>query len=440
MMDPHSCRDRALVFTRYPTPGQTKTRLIPTLGAQGAAQLQRQLSEHTLAQVRQLQNLQPVTIEVRFAGGTIEQMRAWLGSDLLYNPQNNGDLGARLIQAFEEAFDAGIERVVTIGIDCPAIDAALLSTAFDRLQDSDLVLGPAVDGGYYLIGLRRPVPELFTGIDWGTGEVLQQTVAIAHSLSLSIDYLPQLRDIDRPEDLPSLPPDFQLSPLPPPISIIIPVLNEADRLEQTLARASAGTPVEIIVVDGGSEDGTRELAEACGVKAIASHACRARQMNAGATVARGEILLFLHGDTQLPRGYDTVVREVLAVPGVVGGAFELKIDSSRRGLRWVERGVKWRSRLLQMPYGDQGIFVRADVFRELGGFSPLPIVEDLEFIHRLRTRGKIAIAPSSVLTSARRWEKLGVVKTTAINQAILIGYYLGVPPERLVNWYGQWVN
>jgi rSAM/selenodomain-associated transferase 2 len=220
-----------------------------------------------------------------------------------------------------------------------------------------------------------------------------------------------------------------------PISIIIPVLNEANNLPTVLKPIQSAAAVEIIVVDGGSQDDTIAVARSLGVQVIQSERGRARQMNAGAKAASGKILLFLHADTRLPPQFDTLIRQTLAQPGVIAGAFELKIDATLRGIRWVERGVKWRSRLLQLPYGDQGIFLTAEMFLRAETFPELPIMEDFVLIQRLKQRGRIAIVPAAVLTSGRRWQKLGVLKTTLINQLILIAYFLGIPPSRLARWY-----
>lgn len=195
-------KERLIIFTRYPEAGKTKTRLIPALGTQGAANLQRQMTEHTLSQVSELLCLRPISVEVRFEGGELTLMQDWLGHDIVYQPQGKGDLGCRMARSLSTAMLAGIDRVVIIGTDCPDLNAQLMAQAFHQLHLAhDLVLGPAIDGGYYLIGLRRFIPELFSGISWGTAEVLQKTLEIANNLNLSVAYLPQLADVDRPEDL-----------------------------------------------------------------------------------------------------------------------------------------------------------------------------------------------------------------------------------------------
>jgi rSAM/selenodomain-associated transferase 1 len=190
-----------IVFTRYPEPGKTKTRLIPLLGERGAASLQRQMAEHTLDQVRQLALRRPLAVEVYFTGGSHSLMQAWLGRDLCYRHQGGGDLGTRMLSGFSQAFDNQMTEAIIIGTDCPALTCLRMAEAFAALARHDLVLGPAADGGYYLIGLRRCIPELFTGIEWGSDHVLATTDAIAHRLGLSIYNLPCLPDVDRPEDL-----------------------------------------------------------------------------------------------------------------------------------------------------------------------------------------------------------------------------------------------
>lgn len=190
-----------IIFTRYPEPGNTKTRLIPVLGAEGAATLQRQMTEHKLVEVNQLLTFYPLSVEVHFAGGNEQLMQEWLGSSLVYRRQSEGDIGDRMASAFQLSFAAGMTAGVLIGSDCPDLNAPLMAEAFQLLRQHDLVLGPALDGGYYLIGLRRLIPELFTGIPWSTAEVLQQTITIAKRLGLAVAKLPLLSDVDRPEDL-----------------------------------------------------------------------------------------------------------------------------------------------------------------------------------------------------------------------------------------------
>ncbi|CAD5919890.1 MULTISPECIES: TIGR04283 family arsenosugar biosynthesis glycosyltransferase [Planktothrix] len=219
------------------------------------------------------------------------------------------------------------------------------------------------------------------------------------------------------------------------ISIIIPVLNEAENIGLVISSIQRAENIEVIIIDGGSQDNTVKIAENLGVKVIVTNRGRALQMNAGAKIATGEILLFLHGDTQLPLGFETEVRETFINSNIIAGAFQLKINGDQLSLRVIEKTVFWRSKYLQMPYGDQAIFIKAITFGEIGGFPEQPIMEDFELIRRLNHLGKIEILSSSVITSGRRWQKLGVFKTTLINQLIVIGYYLGISPTKLAQWY-----
>jgi rSAM/selenodomain-associated transferase 1 len=194
-------KQHLIIFTRYPEPGKTKTRLIPVLGDVGAANLQKQMTEQTILQVKELQKITSVSFEVRFTGGDLEKMENWLGNDLGYQSQGEGDLGARIERSLVNAFNQKAEQVIIIGTDCPDLNSQILTTAFKKLKNFNLVLGPAIDGGYYLIGLQQPIGELFMNIPWGTAQVFANTVEIAQKLNLSIGYLQPLADIDCPEDL-----------------------------------------------------------------------------------------------------------------------------------------------------------------------------------------------------------------------------------------------
>lgn len=200
---PETIDKRLIVFTRYPEPGITKTRLIPALGAVGAATLQRQMTEYVLAQAQLLQSIERVGVQVRFAGGNKQLMQNWLGNDLECLPQGEGDLGQKMANSLISAFQNQTKSAVIIGSDCPGLTPLSIAKAFQQLHlGNDLVLGSAIDGGYYLIGVNRFIPQLFAGISWGSDRVFSQTVAIAKSLNLATAYLPPLADIDRPEDLP----------------------------------------------------------------------------------------------------------------------------------------------------------------------------------------------------------------------------------------------
>ena len=176
--------ERLIVFTRFPEPGKTKTRLIPALGERGAAALQRRMTEHIIATAAKVNNRPDLNIEVRHEGGNADSMRNWLGPQLVYRAQGSGDLGRRMARAFEDAFQDSNGTAVIVGSDIPGVSADIIEQAFEGLQENDLVLGPAHDGGYYLIGLKNTLPadtysRLFDGLSWGSGNVLSQTLQTA---------------------------------------------------------------------------------------------------------------------------------------------------------------------------------------------------------------------------------------------------------------------
>eukprot|EP00741_Cyanophora_paradoxa_P004071 tig00000767_g3953.t1 len=266
----------------------------------------------------------------------------------------------------------------------------------------------------------------------------------------------------------------------PALSVIVPCLNEEKNIERTLrearSRAARRDGIEFIVVDGGSSDRTVAVARRCGAQVLTlppgAPRGRGSQLNFGGSAARGSSVLFLHADTVLPPRWDEDVERALQERSVIVGAFELGIRDDETGsgpapappkpsplfslgLRGVELAANLRSRLLRMPYGDQALFLRRSTFVEGGGFPKQPLMEDFELVRRLRRRGNVHIVPRKVETSARRWQKFGILGTTLRNQARLLstnlqaqsplsrvppqltvaGYLAGVPPETLARMY-----
>jgi hypothetical protein len=426
-----------IIFTRHPIAGEAKTRMIPALGEAGAAALQREMTGHMLLTARCLPR--PLHLRLKHAGGTAAEMRAWLGEDIEFSPQGDGDLGKRLSVALAESFAAGAQRVLVVGSDCPMIDAACLEQALVALDAADVSIVPALDGGYCLIGLKAEQPMLFEGIAWGSEQVFAQTMHAAKCAGLRVHELPALPDVDVPDDLAVVQRAglMQGMSATASVSVIIPALNEEEAITATI-RSVMDDAREIIVVDGGSNDDTVAKAESAGARVLRSVvACRAAQMNLGARNATGEVLVFLHADTRLPDGYAPLVRATLLKPGVVAGAFRLGVDGNGIALRLIEWGTWLRCRWFQMPYGDQGIFTTADAFRASGGFVQWPLMEEWEWIRRMRRLGKIDTLATPSLTSSRRWLALGPWRTMLRNQSILLAKLAGVPIERLAAWYRQ---
>ncbi len=218
------------------------------------------------------------------------------------------------------------------------------------------------------------------------------------------------------------------------LSIIIPTLNEEGRLAATLGALPAG--VEVVVVDGGSRDATPAIAAGHGARLLVTEPGRATQMNWGARHASGEILLFLHADTLLPAGALEEVESCLGGEGVVAGAFRLQLVGDKKGLGLVSWGANLRSRLLQLPYGDQALFMGRQVFVELGGFPEGALLEDYRLVSALRRQGRIVLADGYVLSSGRKWQRQGLIRTTLVNQLIVAGFLLGLSPQFLALVYG----
>jgi rSAM/selenodomain-associated transferase 2 len=222
-------------------------------------------------------------------------------------------------------------------------------------------------------------------------------------------------------------------------SIIVPVLNEADRINaliEHLHNQGFEFPYEVIVVDGDPRGGTVKAIGSEAVVTVTTEKGRGRQMNAGASVARGDILIFLHADTMLPDGALKKISRALERQDYVGGAFDLKIDSDSLFLRYISVRASLRSRWNRMPYGDQAIFMRKKYFDQIGRFKDILLMEDVELMRRVKKDGrKIHILPDKVTTSARRWQRDGALYTTVRNQVLVALFRLGVSPGRLAKYY-----
>jgi len=217
----------------------------------------------------------------------------------------------------------------------------------------------------------------------------------------------------------------------PKLSVVIPTLDEEASV--TAAIESVRDEAEVIVVDGGSLDRTTSMAEAAGASVLGSIACRGRQLDVGAREATGEWLVFLHGDTRLEPGWSAALREL--GDDVAGGAFRFAVDSPKAAFRFIEAAVALRCRAFGLPYGDQAIFARRQAYGDVGGFPHFPLMEDVAFVRRLRRAGRLSFPAPRAFTSPRRWERRGLVRTTARNWMIVGLYAAGWPPGRLARLY-----
>jgi rSAM/selenodomain-associated transferase 2 len=221
------------------------------------------------------------------------------------------------------------------------------------------------------------------------------------------------------------------------VSVIVPTLDEAHSIAATLLAARASASAELLVVDGGSEDDTVRIARRLADRVLTAPRGRAAQMNAGAAEACGDVLLFVHADTRLPHGYAAAVANALRDPAVLGGRFDLRLDAPGLAYRVLERAISLRSRLTRVGTGDQAMFVRRAVFEDMGGFPALPLMEDVALARALKRAGRVACLRETVLSSARRWQRHGLVRTVLLMWALRLAYYAGVPPERLARAYAD---
>jgi rSAM/selenodomain-associated transferase 2 len=357
--------------------------------------------------------------------------------------QRGDHLGERLANAVAEVHERHPGPLLVVGTDT-RLTPAHARAATDELEaGADAVFGPALDGGYYLIALARPAPQLFTDIgpeEWGGPRVLERSLEAAARAGLATAQLGQERDLDTPADAEALQDDDpELGELlkqglsRPLVSIVIPTRDEAEVLPGLLDHlGQLGGRFDVVIADGGSADGTIEAAQAhpLAPRVITRAGGRAEQMNAGADAANGDPIVFLHADTRLPpNAYAT-----LTATDADGGNFAIEFDGADTFSEVL--GAWYRvQRRLGVYYGDSAIWVRRRTFERLGGYRPLPIMDDYDFARRLERAANTACLPGPARTSARRWRALGVPRTVFSWVVIRWLFVAGVPPERLARLY-----
>ena len=228
------------------------------------------------------------------------------------------------------------------------------------------------------------------------------------------------------------------------VAVVIPALREAERIEAAIASAFESSsedrppepgPVTVIVVDGGSNDGTPERAARAGAKVVRSEPGRAHQLRVGFSQSEAPVVLFLHADTRLPRGWLRLVEGAMADANVAGGAFGFRFDRRSARLAWIEWGVALRNLLFRLPYGDQAIFARRRAIEAMGGIPSAPIMEDLDLVRELKRQGRFVLFRDAVLTSPRRYDGAGPVRTFLRNAGALLAWRLGIDRHRVARWY-----
>lgn len=405
-----------VVFTRVPVPGQTKTRMMPYLTAGQCACLHRCF----LKDIKNAcENVQADLFVCYTPEGEEGILSSLFGENVVYFPQEGEGLGERMYYAIKKVLQNGYRACVLIGADVPEIRSEHLLNAFGMLDENDVVFGPTADGGYYLVGMKKPCREAFEKQTYGHGNVLDQTIGRLREKQFQVCCIAKLCDMDTREDLQGYRERMRQNPKlqktetgkylmrTSRISVIIPVYNEEKtivRMQEQLKQYQSRC--EILFVDGGSTDRTLEWIEP-GFRVIRSKKGRAGQMNAGARESHGDVLFFLHCDSELPEHFLAQIRYVMKDyrAGCFGIAFH-----SRNFFMWTCRVISnHRVKGRKVMFGDQGIFIDRELFFEVGMFPELPIMEDYQFSLTLKEKGiRPGMARHRIYTSDRRFPK-GVI-------------------------------
>ena len=416
-----------IIFTRVPVPGQTKTRLMPYFTPRQCAKLHTCFLKDIAAECKRVR----ADLYVCFTG---EDSRCGCPSEdkgnMLYRifgecagyiPQEGADLGQRMYRAIGQVLAKGYASCVLVGTDVPEVRSGDIHQAFDLLKTKDIVFGPTADGGYYLIGMKEARKEAFEKQTYGHGKVLQHTVRGLKSRNLSVGLGKKLHDIDTRGDIAGYRDrqrsDRRLQKTETgkylmrtcKVSVIVPIYNEekviGDLLE-SLRRIK--DRCEVILVDGGSTDRTLDYIDS-GFKLLHSPKGRAHQMNLGAEESTGDILFFLHCDSELPKKPLEQIRYVMKDYRV--GCFGIAFHSANFFMLTCRLISNHRIKDRKVVFGDQGIFIDRRLFFDAGMFPELPVMEDYQFSLNLKSRGeKIGITKSRIYTSDRRFPEGTVPK------------------------------
>jgi len=435
-------RSALLIFMRYPEPGRVKTRLAAAIGPGSAAQIYEKLLGRTLGVAADFKRERPsVDIFVFFTPPEkqIEIQEAYPGP-WNFLCQQGGHLGERMEEAVRQLLHRTYSQVVLVGTDLADLQASDFDDAFQALDEGCSALGPAADGGFYLIGLDRPCPSVFQSGVWGTGEIFARTESLLVRAGLRVKHLRERRDIDSPEDLEVLEenPEFCTN-----ISVIIPTLGSIQQLEPFLQKLQKQIwpDDEIIVVqaEGGKQSvGPHEPIQAAPrILAVASSRGRGLQLNRGAATAKKDLLFFLHDDCVPPFNFAYSIRKLCRLPDVALGCFRLAFSPSTPLLDQIARWANLRTRLFGLPYGDQGLFCRRELYDNVGGFRKPYLMEDVDFVRNCRRRGRLLMLPDCMSTSPERYLRRGILQASLRNHLTMLLYHLGVSDRKLYSLYYQ---
>ena len=434
-----------ILFTRIPVPGKTKTRMMPYLSAEGCASLHKCFLRDMSREIRKTEADLFVCYE---PDGDVNVLRDICGRRATYFPQRGEDLGARMFNAISEVLGKGYESCVLTGSDIPELKKEDIEKAFDILEGRDAVIGPSSDGGYYLIGIKQPLKYMFEGKSYGHGSVLEDLKVSLAEHGSSYGMTAEHCDMDTHEDLAGyrerMRSDRQLRQSSTgrfladnmSISVIVPVYNESSTIDKLIAQLDRiRDDCEIIFVDGGSTDGTAAMIPDC-YTLINGPKGRALQMNAGADVSTGDILFFLHCDSELPDDALVEIRRVMSEheAGCFGIAFH-----SRQFFMWTNRVISnHRAFHRRIMFGDQGIFMTKELFERVGKYPEIPLMEDYQLSLNLKAMGmKPGMCRHRIYTSERRYPKKNIPKLRVMWMMVRLRkqYRDGVPIEEIARQY-----
>lgn len=434
-----------ILFTRVPVPGKTKTRMMPYLTAEGCASLHKCFLRDMSREIIKTGADLFVCYE---SDGDISVLRDICGRRAKYFPQRGADLGTRMFSAISEVLMRGYETCVLTGSDIPELTKEDIEKAFEIIESCDVVIGPSSDGGYYLIGMKQPLDYVFDGKSYGHGNVLEDLEASLSTHGSSYGMTAEHCDMDTREDLAGyrerMRSDRQLRQSSTgrfladnmSISVIVPVYNESSTIEKLIVQLDrVKDDCEIIFVDGGSTDGTAAMIPDS-YTLINGPKGRALQMNAGSDASTGDILFFLHCDSELPDDALGEIRRVMSEheAGFFGIAFH-----SRQFFMWTNRVISnHRALHRRIMFGDQGIFLTRELFERVGKFPEIPLMEDYQISLSLKSMGvKPGMCRHRIYTSERRYPKKTIPKLKVMWMMARLRkqYRDGVPIEEIARQY-----
>ncbi len=414
-----------IILARNPLKGRVKTRLARDIGDEQALKAYRILLKHTIRTA-----VQSCVDTALFHSEPSPPPAEFIPQGSKTYCQEGKDLGERINNAFITGFTQGYQHIVLIGSDCLDIRPYHVQRSFALLDTYDAVLGPSLDGGFYLVGLKTPVPELFLHRTWSHEKVLDETITRLEALNLHFTLIDKLTDIDTADTL-------QASRLWAPISIIIPTYNEQETIEATLQHLTKLTTdhvgTELLIADASTDNTTNIASRFPNVTIIRSAKGRARQLNCGASHARGKLLYFLHADTLPPPDFMQHIRHAVT-NGARAGCFQMRFDAREPLLEIY--GWFTRFPLPVCRGGDQSLFITRELFDTIGGYNEdMLLMEDYDIVSRIEQVTPVHVLAAAVTTSARKFLRNGTLELQLHFAALHLKRALGATQEDLADYY-----